>query len=95
MAENISPLPYFSAAGRPAEFFSVSEGISNETALEGASMFLATAASLGNTPEALDDDARWAIVHLAEMAKALVDTVVNRNMKAPRGPVQIEDEGAS
>lgn len=84
-------LPYFAAAGNPAQFFSVSDDITNESALDGASMFLATAASLGNTPEALDDDARWAIVHLMEMAKALVDSV-NSRREVPRGPVQAEGE---
>ncbi len=72
--------PYFATAGNPAQFFNVAESISNKAALEGASMFLATAASLGNTPEALDDDARWAIVHLVEMAKVLVESVLSASM---------------
>ncbi len=95
MAENTSPLPLtplFSAAGTPAQFFVVSEDITTECALEGASMFLTTATSLGNTPEALNDDARWAIVHLAEMAKALVDTVTSRSMEGPRVPIQTAPE---
>ena len=73
-------LPYFAAAGKSAQFFVVSDDITNESALEGASMFLATAASLGNTQEALDDDARWAIVHLVEMAKVLVESVLSASM---------------
>ena len=93
MAENTSPLPLFSAAGYPADFFSVCKGISNESALAGASMFLATATSLGNTPEALNDDARWAIVCLVEMAKALVDTVVDSLIEARREAVQAVAEG--
>lgn len=84
--------PYFAPAGRPAQFFSVSDDITTDSALEGASMFLATAVSLGNTPEALDDDARRAIVHLAEMAKALVDSIVSSSMAAPRGAVQADPE---
>lgn len=85
-------LPYFAAAGSPALYFNVSDDITTESALTGASMFLATASSQGNTPEALDDDARWAIVHLVEMAKALVDSVVSRRMEVPRGLVQAEGE---
>ncbi len=85
-------LPYFAAAGSPALYFNVSDGITTECALEGASMFLATASSLGNTPEAMDDDARWAIVHLLEMAKALVDSIVSSNMAATRKAVQAEGE---
>ncbi|WP_291996574.1 DUF3077 domain-containing protein [Candidatus Accumulibacter sp. ACC012] len=59
----------------------MSEDITSERALEGASTFLGTAASLGSNSDALDDGARWAIVHLVEMAKALVDTVVNAQME--------------
>jgi hypothetical protein len=83
-------LPYFAAAGRPAQYFNVSDDITTESALNGASMFLATAASLGNTPESLDDDARWAIVHLVELAKALVDTVVDSLIEARSGAGQEE-----
>jgi len=78
------PKPYFATAGNPAQFFTVSEGVTTESALEGVSMFLATAASLGNNPEALDDNGRWAIVHFVEIAKALVDSVVDATMKTPR-----------
>ena len=92
MRTDTDHLPWFAAVGRPASLFVVSKGISTENALNGASMFLATAASLGNTPEALDDDARWAIVHLVEMAKALVDSVVSSSMAAPRRAVQAEGE---
>lgn len=92
MAENTSPLPYFSAAGHPADFFTVVEGISVESALDGASMFLDTAISLGINPEGLDANAIFAIRHLAEMAKALVDTVINRSMESPRGAVQAEGD---
>ena len=39
--------PYFAPAGSSAPFFVVSEGISTDDALEGASMFLSTVADLG------------------------------------------------
>ena len=84
MTENTSPLPFFSAAGYPADFFSVANGISNESALEGASMFLDTAISLASNPEELDANAIFAVRHLAEMAKALVDTVVDSLIEARR-----------
>ena len=76
------PTPDFAPAGRPGQFFVVSEGITSERALEGASMFLSSAASLGSNSDALDDSARWAIVHLVETAKALVVTVVNAQMES-------------
>ncbi len=78
------PTPDFAPAGRPGQFFVVSEGITSERALEGASMFLGTAVSLGSDSDALDDGARWAMVHFVEMAKALVDTVVNAQMESGR-----------
>ncbi|NMQ29314.1 DUF3077 domain-containing protein [Candidatus Accumulibacter phosphatis] len=78
------PKPYFATAGNAAQFFVVSEDITTECALEGSSMFLSSAASLGSNSDALDDGARWAIVHLVEMAKALVDTVVNAQMESGR-----------
>lgn len=78
------PRPYFSATGNPAQFFVVSDDITVENALEGASMFLASAVSLGNNPDALDNGGRWAAVHLGEMAKALVDSVVNAQMENRR-----------
>jgi len=78
------PKPYFSAAGNPAQFFVVSDDITAENALEGTSMFLSSAVGLGNNPEALGDGGRWAAVHLGEMAKALVDTVVNAQMESRR-----------
>ena len=76
--------PDFVPAGRPGQFFVVSEDITSERALEGASMFLGTAVSLGSDSDALDDGARWAMVHFVEMAKALVDTVVNAQMENGR-----------
>ncbi|ACV35174.1 hypothetical protein [Accumulibacter sp.] len=39
--------PYFAPAGSSAQLFVVSEGISTDDALEGASMFLSAAADLG------------------------------------------------
>ena len=92
MSEN-TPLPLFSAAGYPADFFSVRQGISNESALDGASMFLDTAISLASNPEELDVNARFAVRHLAEMAKALVDTVVDSLIEARREAVQAVAEG--
>ncbi|MBK8117358.1 MAG: hypothetical protein IPK44_24010 [Candidatus Accumulibacter sp.] len=65
--------PYFAPAGSLAQFFVVSEAISTDDALEGASMFLAAAADLGN---GVEDGGRWAISCFAEIAKALVDTVI-------------------
>ena len=76
------PAPYFAAAGNPAQLFVVSNDITAENALEGASMFLSSAVSVSNNPEALDDGGRWAAVHLGEMAKALVDTVVNEQLES-------------
>ncbi|EXI90198.1 MAG: hypothetical protein AW11_00901 [Candidatus Accumulibacter regalis] len=77
------PAPYFTAAGNPALLFVVSDDITAEnTLLRGASMFLPRAVSVGNDPEALDDDGRWAAVHLREMAKAPVDTVVNEQLES-------------
>lgn len=84
MDENTSPLPFFSAAGYPADFFSVANGISNESALEGASMFLDTAISLASNTEEQDGSVIFAVHHLAEMAKALVDTVVCSLIEARR-----------
>ncbi|MER2518975.1 MAG: DUF3077 domain-containing protein [Candidatus Accumulibacter phosphatis] len=83
---DFQPKPYFATAGNPAQFFVVSDDTTTECALEGASMFLSSAVSLGSDSDALDDGARWAIVHLVEMAKALVDSVVEANMEAPRPP---------
>jgi len=84
MVENNSPLPFFSAAGCPADFFVVCKDISKESALDGASMFLDTAISLASNPEELDVNAIFAVRHLAEMAKALVDTVVDSLIEADR-----------
>jgi hypothetical protein len=42
------------------------------------------AVSRGSDSDALDDGARWAMVHFVEMAKALVDTVVNAQMENGR-----------
>jgi len=64
--------PYFAPAGSSAQLFVVSEGISTDDALEGASMFLSAAADLG---AGVDDGSRWAISCFAENAKALVDAV--------------------
>ncbi|MCQ1550789.1 MAG: DUF3077 domain-containing protein [Candidatus Accumulibacter phosphatis] len=91
MSEN-TPLPLFSAAGYPADFFVVSEDITTESALDGASMFLDTAISLASNPEELDVNAIFAVRHLAEMAKALVDTVTSRSMEGPRVPIQTAPE---
>ena len=84
MDENTSPLPWFAAAGRPADFFVVCKGISQESALDGASMFLDTAISVASNPEELDVNAIFAVRHLAEIAKALVDTVVDSLIEARR-----------
>ncbi|HRL76213.1 MAG TPA: hypothetical protein PLC86_10815 [Candidatus Accumulibacter phosphatis] len=51
----------------------VSINISTDDALEGASMFLAAAANLGN---GVEDGGRWAISCFVEIAKALIDTVI-------------------
>lgn len=91
MTEHTSPLPYFSAAGIPTALFSVAEGVQTDTLLECASMFLATAVDLGIGGASMQEDGRWSLVYLAEMAKALVDTAVSRNMKAPRGAGQEEN----
>ncbi|MCQ1547533.1 MAG: DUF3077 domain-containing protein [Candidatus Accumulibacter phosphatis] len=93
MSENTSPLPLFSAAGYPADFFVVSEDITTESALDGASMFLDTAISLASNPEELDVNAIFAVRHLAEMAKALIDTVVNSFIEARMEAVQAVAEG--
>jgi hypothetical protein len=65
--------PYFAPAGSSAQLFVVSEGISSDDALEGASMFLSDAADLG---AGVEDGSRWAIACFAEIAKALADTVI-------------------
>ena len=44
---SVAANPYFAPAGSSAPFFVVSEGISTDDALEGASMFLSTVADLG------------------------------------------------
>ena len=93
MAENTSPLPFFSAAGRPADFFVVCKAISQESALDGASMFLDTAISLASNPEELDANAIFAVRHLAEIAKALVDTVVDSLIEARREADRVIAEG--
>jgi len=72
MAENISPLPFFSAAGKPSAVFVVAEGLSTESMLESASAFLTSAVDLGVDGAGMSDSGRWALVYLAEMAKALV-----------------------
>lgn len=76
--------PYFAAAGWQAQYFVVPADITEESALDGASMFLALASSIGNNADAMGDSARWAIVHFAEMAGALVDTVVGFRLKSRR-----------
>lgn len=87
MAENTSPLPFFSAVGRPSAVFTVAEGISIDTMLECASSFLTSAVDLGMDGAGMHDSGRWALVYLAEMAKALVDSAaleMNRETKARR-----------
>ena len=64
--------PPFAPAGRSAQLFVVSEGISTNDALEGASMFLSAAGDLG---AGVEDGSRCAIACFAENAKALVDAV--------------------
>ena len=81
--------PYFAPAGSLAQFFVVSEGISTDDALQGASMFLAAAADLGN---GVEDGGRWAISCFAEIAKALVDTVIEARIpSSDRGADHGED----
>lgn len=74
MPENTSPLPFFSAAGRPSAVFTVADGVSTETMLESASVFLMSAVDLGMDGACMSDSGRWTLVYLAEMAKALVDS---------------------
>lgn len=66
--------PYFAPAGSLAQFFVVSEGISTDDALAGFSMFLSAAADLG---AGVEDGSRWAISCFAEIAKTLIDTVID------------------
>ena len=87
MAEDTSLLPFFSAVGRPSAVFTVAEGISTDTMLECASAFLTSAIDLGMDGVGMRDSGRWALVYLAEMAKALVDSAaleMNRETKARR-----------
>ena len=70
--------PYFAPAGSLAQFFVVSEGISTDDALEGASMFLAAAADLGN---GVEDGGRWAISCFADV-RADVNLVQIRRLES-------------
>ena len=69
----------FAPAGSSAQLFVVSEGISTNDALEGASMFLSAAADLG---AGVDDGSRWAISCFAENAKALIDTIIEARISS-------------
>lgn len=81
--------PYFAPAGTSAQFFVVSEGISTDDALEGASMFLSAAGDLG---AGVEDGSRWPISCFAEIAKALVDTVIEARIPSrDRGADHRED----
>ncbi len=82
--------PYFAPAGSSAQLFVVSEGISTDNALEGASMFLSAAADLG---AGVEHSSRWAISCFAEIAKALIDTIIEARIPS-RGRGADHGEGA-
>ena len=68
-------LPFFAPAGCPTALFTVKPGLSTADALEAASSFLSGAIGLAvEKTSAASDSRAWAIVYLAEMAKALVDS---------------------
>jgi len=83
-----NPLPYFSAAGRPTALFTIADTVDARQILEVASGFLASAIELGIEGAGMQDNGRWAIVYLAEMAKAIVDTVVDRDVDKDRTPAK-------
>lgn len=89
MAENTTDsVPFFAPAGLPSVYFTVREGLPPTDALEGASLFLASAGDLASElpSDRLPAEARqWAIVYLIEMAKALVDAVVSDSLEASNG----------
>lgn len=70
----MADIKLFAPAGERAILFNVAEGVSNETALEFASAFLASVVELGIEGAGKQDGERWAIVYLCEAAKALIDT---------------------
>lgn len=81
--------PCFTLAGSSAQFFVVNRGISTDDALEGASMFLTAAADLG---AGVEDGSRWAVCCFAEIAKALIDTVIEARIpSSDRGADHGED----
>lgn len=82
MAENTSNLPFFSSAGRPSSIFTVADGVSIETMLECASAFLTSAIDLGIDGVGMSDSGRWALVYLAEAAKACVDSASQERDRA-------------
>lgn len=68
-------LPFFAPAGRPTALFSVVPGLSTADALEAASSFLSGAIGLAvENTAAPNENRQWAVVYLAEMARALVDS---------------------
>lgn len=85
---NTAPVPFFAPAGLPSAFFTVREGLPLTDALEGASLFLASAGDMASElpSDRLPAESRqWAIVYLIEMAKALVDAVVSDSLEASNG----------
>ncbi len=70
-------LPFFAPAGRPTALFTVTPGLSTADALEAASSFLSGAIALAMENTASPNENRqWAVVYLAEMARALVDSAL-------------------
>ncbi|HRF10996.1 MAG: hypothetical protein AW09_000825 [Candidatus Accumulibacter phosphatis] len=88
MAENPSPMTFFSAAGKPSAVFTVAPGLSTESALEHAAAFLTSAVDLGVDGAGMSDSGRWAIVYLSEMAKALVVSALETRRETMEGGAQ-------
>lgn len=88
-----NPIPYFSAAGRPTALFTIADTADSRQILEVASVFLGSAIELGIEGAGMQDSGRWAIVYLAEMAKAIVDNVVDLDMAKDRTPVKGANHG--
>lgn len=80
--DDISPLPFVAPAGCRSAYFNVNvrDDLSPLDALEGASLFLSAAVDLADSGDPSSEAQRWISVHLMEMAKALVDDVVNRTI---------------
>ncbi|MEF8714376.1 MAG: DUF3077 domain-containing protein [Accumulibacter sp.] len=91
MAEDTSPLAFFAPHGQETLVFNVREGLPDYDALQMASSFLSSVITLAShVSDDEDNSVALAAMHLAEMAKALVDTVVESLIEARKGADQTE-----